>query len=371
MSLWRWSEQLPKTPVESRVDLGAGDTPLIKSSRLGPAVGLKNLFFKLENSNPTGSYKDRFAAVAISNMLTLNKRHCIASSSGNSGASLAAHCAAADIKCDICVIVTAPSGKLDQMRAYGANVFKVDGFGTDDEMTHRVFRYLTWLGEQSNAALQISAYAWSPIGMEGVKTISYELWEQANEPIDHVFSPVSGGGLTLAVARGFEDLVRCGKLTTTPRIECVQPKGNNTVAGPLREGADRATPVEWTTQISGLQCASILDGDDLIHAARKSGGTGHLVSDQQIWNAQWRLAREEGIFCEPAGAAALAGALTALEKGELDPHNHVVCLVTGTGFKDPSSVGRLLESDTIPRHTLAEMIATANGPRTLLAPDIH
>ena len=366
MSLWRWEEWLPEIPVDARVDLGAGDTPLIRSARIGPAVGLKNLFFKLENSNPTGSYKDRFAAVAISKMRQLGQSHCIASTSGNSGASLAAHCAAAGIECEICVIVTAPSDKLDQMRSYGADVYKVEGFGTDDQMTHSVFDYLTWLGEQPGGALQISAFAWSPVGMEGVKTISYELAEAIDGPIDHVFSPVSGGGLTLAVARGFEDLARCGKLLHPPRIECVQPAGNNTVAGPLREGLDRATPVEWTTQISGLQCASILDGHELIDAARKSSGTGHLVSDEEIWAAQSRLAREEGVFCEPAGAAALAGVLGALGQGYLDPEARVVCLVTGAGFKDPPSIARMLTSEAVPTRNLAEMVTQSGAPGRLL-----
>ena len=368
MSLWRWSDWLPETPQKARIDLGAGNTPLIRSARIGPDIGLKNLFFKLENNNPSGSYKDRFAAVAISHMVATQKTHCIASTSGNSGASLAAHCAAANVQCEICVIVTAPDGKLDQMRAYGANVYKVEGFGTNDDMTHRIFHYLTWLGEQPGGMLQISAFAWSPIGMQGVKTISYELVEQMDTPMDHVFSPVSGGGLTLAIARGFEDMVACGTLSRGPKIECVQPAGNNTVAGPLRDGADRATPVQWTTQISGLQCASILDGHELITAARHTGGSGHLVSDEQIWHAQSRLTREEGIFCEPAGAAALAGVLAAWDQGQLSADANVVCLVTGAGFKDPLSIKRLLSNEEVPTHTLSELVRNSNAPASLLPP---
>ncbi|MAE64723.1 MAG: threonine synthase [Phycisphaeraceae bacterium] len=348
---------LPATPLHARLDLGAGNTPLVHSARIGRAAGLENLFFKLENTNPTGSYKDRFAAVAISQMLAHCQTRCVTSSSGNAGASLAAHCAAAGIECEIGVIVTAPSGKLDQMRAYGANVTRVEGFGIDDEITRQVFRFLTRRAEQPDTALQISAFCWSPLGMAGVKTLSYELAEQSSSPIDHVFSPVSGGGLNLAVARGFQDLVGDGRLSSSPRIDCVQPAGNDTVAGPLRAGAERARPVAWTTQISGLQCASILDGHELISAARASGGTGHLVSDEQIWEAQARLAREEGIFCEPAGATALAGALQACEQGDLEPRARVVCLVTGAAFKDPPSIERMLADDPVATRTLSEMIA--------------
>ena len=366
MSLWHWSNWLPEIPREARIDLGAGNTLLIRSARIGPDVGLRNLYFKLENDNPSGSYKDRFAAVAISNMVATKKTHCIASTSGNSGASLAAHCAAANVRCEICVIVTAPDGKLDQMRAYGADVYKVEGFGTSDDMTHRVFQYLTWFGEQPGGMLQISAFAWSPLGMQGVKTISYELTEQLDAPIDHVFSPVSGGGLTLAVAHGFADMVDCGKLARGPKIECVQPAGNNTVAGPLRDGGGRATPVEWTTQISGLQCASILDGHELIAAARQTGGSGHLVSDEQIWHAQSHLAREEGVFCEPAGAAALAGILAACVQGQLSADANIVCLVTGAGFKDPPSIKRMLSCEEVATRTLAELVRNSNAPESLL-----
>lgn len=252
------------------------------------------------------------------------------------------------------------------MRAYGADVYKVEGFGTSDDMTHRVFQYLTWFGEQPGGMLQISAFAWSPLGMQGVKTISYELTEQLDAPIDHVFSPVSGGGLTLAVAHGFADMVDCGKLARGPKIECVQPAGNNTVAGPLRDGGGRATPVEWTTQISGLQCASILDGHELIAAARQTGGSGHLVSDEQIWHAQSHLAREEGVFCEPAGAAALAGILAACVQGQLSADANIVCLVTGAGFKDPPSIKRMLSCEEVATRTLAELVRNSNAPESLL-----
>jgi threonine synthase len=128
MSIWRWSKWLPDIPPELRLDIGTGETPLVRSRRIGPAIGLKNLFFKLETNNPTGSYKDRFGAVAISAMLAAGEDRCVATSSGNSGAALAAHCGAAGIRCEIAVIITAPTGKLLQMRAYGADIYRIDNF---------------------------------------------------------------------------------------------------------------------------------------------------------------------------------------------------------------------------------------------------
>ena len=118
MSIWRWSDQLEPVPDAARITLGEGNTPLIRSRAIGPAAGLRNLFFKLESGNPTGSYKDRFAAAAISHMVARRQTDCIASSSGNTGAALSAYCAAVGIRCRIAIVETAPAAKLQQMMAY-------------------------------------------------------------------------------------------------------------------------------------------------------------------------------------------------------------------------------------------------------------
>src|SRR5262245_51256669 len=131
MSIWSFSAGLPDVPPSCRITLGEGHTPLVRSRRLGPTCGLANLFFKVESAGPTGSYKDRFAAVAISDMLANNQRLCLATSSGNTGSALAAYCAAAGIACRILIVETAPQAKLKQMLAYGANLATVKGFGLD------------------------------------------------------------------------------------------------------------------------------------------------------------------------------------------------------------------------------------------------
>ena len=362
MNLWRWSKWLPDVPPDKRLDLGAGSTPLVRSRRIGPAEGLEQLYFKLENANPTASYKDRFAAVAISHMLASGQTRCVATSSGNAGAAMAAHCAAAGIKCEVALIVTAPSGKVNQMLVYGADLYRVEQFGRDKNITRDTFERLRQRGARPGSAMQITAYCYSPIGMEGVKTISYEVAEQLEPPAEHVFIPVCGGGLALAVARGFVDLVDDRALVQSPRIECVQPMGNDTVAGSLRTDSDKATPIaKSTTEISGLQCPSILDGDELVDAAKRSGGTGHLVSDDAIYTMQNRLAREEGIFSEPAGAVAAAGAVEARRNGLISADAVVVCLVTGSGFKDPVSVDRMLAGQDVPQVTLEQLAAEDAG----------
>ncbi len=354
MTIWRWPELAAQVPAAARVTLGEGETPLVASRRIGPSCGLNRLFFKVESANPTGSYKDRFAAMAVSHMVATGQTKCIATSSGNTGAALAAYCAAAGIACEIAIVETAPASKMLQMMAYGASIYRVRGFGLDAEITSRTFESLRRQGEQPGAALQISAFVFSPIGMAGVKSMAYEIAEQAADTVDHVFCPAGGGGLTLAVARGFEALSRREGLTQTPRIECVQPVGNDTIAGPLREGRESARKTNCTSLISGLQIPDVIDGHETLAACRRSGGTGHLVEDEEVWEAQARLAREEGIFCEPAGATALAGALRLAKNGEIAPDATVVCLVTGSGFKDLSSLERMVDAGNVPTVEMVE-----------------
>lgn len=350
MSIWRFARHLPAVSKSNWITLGEGNTPLIPSMRIGPSIGMPNLWFKLEQANPSGSYKDRFAACAISHMKQTGISRCIATSSGNTGSALAAYCARASIACEIAIVETAPLGKLSQMLAYGAKLYQVRGFGTDPTITARTFDHVLEQGKSADAMTQISAFTYSPIGMAGVQTISHELAEQSPDPIDHVFCPAGGGGLTLAVARGFRQLSETG-----PRIECVQPVGNATIATPLREGRDKAREVNCTSNISGLQVANVIDGHHVIAACRDSHGTGHTVTDDQTYAVQARLAHEEGIFSEPAGAVALGGLLNAAANGEVDRHDRVVCLVTGSGFKDAESIDRLNRHAECPILDLSEV----------------
>jgi threonine synthase len=273
----------------------------------------------------------------------------VATSSGNAGAALATACARAGVRLDIALVETAPAGKMLQMAAHGAHLVRVCGFGIDPEITKRTLERLADIGRSPGNSLEISAYRYSPVGMSGVETISHELGvEKGLGPIDHVFVEAGGGGLTLAIARGFAWLVEHGLLARSPAIHCVQPEGNDTIARPLRGAADRAREVACTTTISGLQVPSVIDGNDVIAACRSSGGTGHTVTDEETWAMQKRLAREEGIFAEPAGAVGVAGALAAAARGEIGPRDTVVCIITGTGFKDVAAVERMTATDVCP-----------------------
>lgn len=339
----RYEKYLPGIRLEDAVDLGQGLTPVTRSRSLGPKAGIGNLYFKMESLNPTGSYKDRFAGLAIGMAKAAGADRCVATSSGNTGAALAAFSAASGLRCALYVSENAPAGKLEQMLAYGANVYRVKNFTIDPEESARISETLTASARARDLELFITAYAISPEPMEGIKTIAYELSESL-EGISDVFLPVGGGGLYVATCRGFHDLEQDGSIPSSPRMHVVQPSGNDTVATPLREGAEKGRPVSTSTQISGLGVGYILDGHDAIAHARRTGGNGYCIDEGEILAVQQRLAREEGILVEPAGAVSVAGALDAAARGELSGDSPVVCVLTGHAFKDPVSVRKMGET---------------------------
>lgn len=344
--VWKYSHLLPSIKDSSKLTLGEGSTPLLRSRRLGPMLGLKNLYFKLEMLNPSGSYKDRFAASAVSELIDRGLEFCLATSSGNTGAALAAYCAAAGIRCYLAIVDGAPSGKVQQMQVYGAETLMIKGFGISSQVSTEVFTGLQETAAKYGTLVQISAYRYSPFGMSGVQTIAYEIAEALPEKDAHIFSPAGGGGLTLAIATGLEIWKEHHAGYSMPKVHCVQPEGNDTIATALRDGALTAQPVsKSTTSISGLQVPNVIDGDEVIRLCRSNHGTGFSVADATIYDCQRKMAELEGIYCEPAGAVALAGVMKALERKEIDPDDQTVCLVTGHGFKDPASAEKITGKD--------------------------
>lgn len=336
--IWTYHHLLPTVSHVFQMSLGEGHTPLVKSRSIGKALGLDHLYFKLELTNPSGSYKDRFAASAISHILQEHGTLCLATSSGNTGAALAAYSAAARIPCLLAIVDGAPEGKLQQMRIYGAHTFVIKGFGQDGTVTAATMEQLSAHATRFGTIVQTSAYHYCPNGMAGVQTISYELAEALPDQKMQVFVPAGGGGLTLAILKGFDIWKTHDKNFALPQVYCVQPKGNDTIASAIAKGKDGAMPIAKSlTRISGLQVPTVLDGDEVVSSCRASNGGGVTVEDESVYALQHLLATQEGIYCEPAGAVALAGLAKVLVAGEIDINNPVVCVVTGHGFKDTKS----------------------------------
>ncbi len=340
-SIWKYKELIPQVNEDCHVNLGEGNTPLLKSKRIGKLLGLENLYFKLENLNPSGSYKDRFAAMAIAYAKENGKKAILATSSGNTGAALAAYSAAAGLKCIICLVDGAPFGKVQQMGVYGAELLMIEDFGINDKCTVDVMDTLNELALKHDSSLEISAYKFSPIGMEGVQTIAFEIAEELQQ-VDRVFVPAGGGGLFLSIVRGFSKWKASRNAQVSPTLFCVQPQGNDTIASVL--SGDRATPTALansTTKISGLQVSSLLDVAAIVEEGKMSELQGTLVEDADVFECQQLLAQLEGIYCEPAGAVALAGLKEALRAGKVNSADHIVCIVTGNGFKDQQALSKI------------------------------
>jgi threonine synthase len=336
-----------RSPRTTTAHLGEGNTPLVPSAHIGPSLGLANLFFKLENCNPSGSYKDRFVAAEVSRLLRLGATGCLATSSGNAGSSLASYCARYGISCAIVVNEHAPAGKLEQMQAHGAKVFRVRGFITSPDVTTTVFDCLSQLGKKRQLPLVVSAYRYCPEGMAGVESLSRELAQQLNNSIDHVFVPIGGGGLFSAVCLGFQN-----SAAPRPRVHAVQPKGCSTLLASFERGDSEIRPVESTTQISGLSVPYDIDAGLALGLLREMNGTAFGVDDEEVLEAQRLILSREGIYCEPAAATSVAGLVKAVQQGIVSRDGHVVCLITGHGFKDPNSI----------------RVAAARNPAALLDP---
>ena len=341
--IWKYEALLPEIAVKHRITMGEGNTPLVLSKNIGALLGLEALYFKLESLNPTGSYKDRFAAVVLSALKSRNIPFFLATSSGNTGAALAAYGAAAAIPCFLAVVDGAPAGKLEQMGIYGARIFMVKDFGLTKVVTETVMKKLQALAMEYHTDVAISAYCYAPTGMAGVQTIAYEIAE-ALPDVNAVFAPAGGGGLTLATIKGFQSWRKQHKGFKTPTVFCVQPEGNNTIAGALmnRQKTLRGL-TRCTSSISGLQVPNLLDAAQIMAAAKTEKLKGTLVSDAEVYECQQQLSSMEGIYCEPAGAVALAGLKRTIQSGQIRRTDRVVCLVTGHGFKDAR--GRLFSAD--------------------------
>ncbi len=291
----------PSTPI---VTLGEGSTPLLRSERLSAGLGFE-LWLKWEGANPTGSFKDRGMALAVAKAVEAGARVIVCASTGNTAASAAAYAARAGIEAVVVHVAGGPArSKLAQVRVTGARVVRVDGSFDD------AFTAAEELAEREGAVVVNST---NPDRIEGQKTAALELLEQLGGPPDLVALPYGGGGNTTAYAKGF---LEAG---AAPRLVPV-------------EAADRAA-----TEASAIRIPTPVHHAEVDEALARCGGAVVSVTDGEI-AAAWRsLAREEGLFCEPASAAAVAG----LSHANLAGGQRVVCVLTGHGLKDPDALDRL------------------------------
>ncbi|MDX6513119.1 MAG: threonine synthase [Gaiellaceae bacterium] len=302
--LERYRASLPLSETTPIVSLGEGSTPLLRAERLSARLGIE-LWLKWEGANPTGSFKDRGMAVAVSKALEEGARGLVCASTGNTAASAAAYAARAGIE----AVVAYPAGavaasKLVQVRAAGARLLEVDGSFED------AFSVALELAAREGFTFVNST---NPNRIEGQKTAAFEILEQLGGAPDVLALPYGGGGNTTAYAKGF---LEAG---ATPRLHPV-------------EAASRAD-----TFASAIRIVEPAHRSAVEAAVAASGGRVISVDAEAIVAAWRSLARDEGIFCEPASAASVAG----LSHGAAALGERVVCVLTGHGLKDPAAIDRL------------------------------
>ena len=318
----RYREFLEVTDATPSVSLGEGSTPLVRSRSIGDAVGCKNLYFKLEGCNPTGSFKDRGMVMAIAKALEAGRTRIICASTGNTSASAAAY--GARYQLETLVLVPAGEialGKLAQAMAYGARILAVNG--SFDQALSAV----RGIVELMDIELVNSV---NPYRIQGQKTGAFEIVDELGEAPDFLCIPVGNAGNITAYSKGFTEYQSKGRAESTPRMMGFQAAG----AAPIVLGEPVARPETIATAIRIGNPASWEQAE----AARdESKGMIDMVDDNEIVDAYLRLAREEGIFCEPASAASVAGLLKLPELGVDVSGKTIVCILTGNGLKDPGT----------------------------------
>lgn len=319
-------------PVSSPIPfLGEGNTPLIPSRRIGPALGLKHLYFKHEGCNPSGAFKDRGAALVAALALEAGAKGVVTASSGNAGAAIAAYSAAVGLPCLLLLEPGAPPAKLRQALATGAKVLTVQGvFSHGPKASGDMILAL------ASALNYYPGFIWAPVNpylLESMKTVSYEVVDQLSAFPEVVVSPVGGGDLLTGMWRGYLELKRAGLIPQLPRMVGVQSLNAPPLVQAFRKGLKRIeTLPSANSKISGINVA--FSGEHALQAVRSSEGTVVGVSDEEAFEMQRRLAREEGIWVEPAAVVSVTALRSLVEQGWIKPHERVVCLMTGAGFKD-------------------------------------
>ncbi len=318
--LVRYKEFLPITRATPIITLGEGGTPLVRSMTLEKEIGCGELYFKLEGCNPTGSFKDRGMVMAIAKAVESGSTSIICASTGNTSASAAAYGARFGLK----VVVIVPKGKIAlgkfaQAVAYGARIITISG---NFDQALQIVRSLI----EKYPITMVNSL--NPYRIEGQKTAAFEIVDDLGDAPDYHFIPVGNAGNITAYWKGYLEYQKAGKIAKTPKMMGFQAAG----AAPIVKGKIIDKPKTFATAIRIGNPAS---WQKAIEARDESGGVIDSVTDDEILAAYKVMASKEGIFGEPASAASLAGLLKMAKMGMKFNGKRVVCIVTGTGLKDP------------------------------------
>lgn len=359
--LWRYAELLPVADPACRIDVGAGGTRLARLGRLDHGLPV-TLLAKIEGENPTGSFKDRPIGVAASVARELGARTLACMTSGNIGSAMAAAAARAGLPA---VIFLLASGgltrgevgvnleKLGQMRAYGATVLCPEAsMLTLTRLAAMLTAELGWTWMHDLPAYQA----------EGDKTTAFEIAEQLDwDPPEYVLVPAGTGTNLFGIWKGFDELCRLGFTTRVPRMVAVQPAGADPLVRALERGDEVMPPLAEVRANVALPITHRVTGHHAYDGVQKSHGAAVAVTDAEIRQALLDLGSREGIYCEPASAAAVAGARKLVAQGALAAGSRVACILTSHGLKDGRGIGSWFGAPAPVAATLEAVRRAAGG----------
>jgi threonine synthase len=335
-NLWRYAEVLPDDP---QVTLGEGMTALIPTARLGAAMGVAKLYVKDEGLNPTGSFKARGMTAAVTRAKQLGAKALAAPTAGNAGGALAAYAAAAGLPAVIVMPADTPSANVMECQAFGAQVVKLNGLISD------CGKYVAERKDREGW-YDVSTLK-EPYRVEGKKTMGYELWEQfAGRLPDVIFYPTGGGVGLIGMCKAFDEMQEMGWIgAERPRMVAVQAEGCAPIAKAWEAHRESAEFFPNAATIaSGLRVPGPLGDLLILKMLKQTDGTALTVSDGEMLEAGKELARLEGIFAAPEGAATVIAARKLAASGWIRPNDTVVLFNTGSGYKYSEAWQRALEA---------------------------
>ena len=343
-------------PVEERsniVSIGAGMTPLIKAENLGKELGLDNLYIKNDSVNPTYSFKDRPAGVAVSKAKEFGLAAVGCASTGNLSSATAAHAAKGGLECHVFVTNNVEMAKIAQALSYGANYIAVDG--TYDDAN----RIAAQIGDSRGIGIvninMRSHY------VEGSKTLAFEVAEQLGWQVpDQLIVPVGSGAMLNAICKGFEEMQQTSLVgdVSEMRVAAAQPRGCAPIVDAFKRRNKEVVPVEHPDTVAkSLAIGDPGDGRYVLRRLDQYAGHAEESNNEEILEAITLLARTEGIFTEPAGGVSISVLQKMAREGKIDRKETVVCYVTGNGLKATEPLMGVLQKPRTMRADFAEISA--------------
>lgn len=348
-TMWRYRELLPIEEDTVPAGLRVGMSPMYEADNIARDLGIKRLYIKDDGVNPTASLKDRASAMAVTKAIEAGYSTIACSSTGNAASSLAGNAAKAGLKTYIFVPARAPKGKIAQLMMFGANLTAVDGsYEETFELSKAAIDKYGWYNR--NAAI-------NPYLSEGKKTVAHEISEQLDFHAPDFVAVSVGDGCTVAgVYKGLYDMYRVGLIDRIPRIMSVQAQGCCPINTAVMTGKDWQ-PQEENTYADSIAVGVPRNPDKAINAIKDSDGICVNVTDDEIREAQKYLAKNAGVFGEPAGVTATAGLLKLSREGRLPHDATIVSIVTGNGLKDIDSAIKSVGEPVHCKNDLAEFEA--------------